>query len=311
VRDAFLSSKSKSFRSPAALELLSLCVAKEKVTKEKGHPAWRLPGILPGKSVSRGRAFRQHIHVLAKRHRHPADAPFGACRPRLTAAQGSREERRAIVARTRCAAAAPLRERRGTWLSVFPLTSDRPERSRAAAESKGGACGCPSTSAFGLRSGRTAGAGGSASAFALAPSRVRARMARCSTGDPCAAVRRGRQAAQRALPGMATPFRAGRSPLEKPGPDSRTCRAWMPGKRQAGWPSLLVTFLLATQEKSDSSAAGDRKLLLLALARPKKASRLKSLPPTARARASRTTEGSLLWTGCAPTAVYQGASHDT
>jgi len=33
-------------------------VAKEKVTKEKGHPAWRLPGILPGKSVSRGRAFR-------------------------------------------------------------------------------------------------------------------------------------------------------------------------------------------------------------------------------------------------------------
>jgi hypothetical protein len=36
----------------------------------------------------------------------------------------------------------------------------------------------------------------------------------------------------------------------------------MGGKRQAGWPSLLVTFLLATQEKSDSSAAGDRKLLL-------------------------------------------------
>ncbi|MGB5851635.1 MAG: hypothetical protein WBG85_04985, partial [Rhodanobacter sp.] len=28
----------------------------------------------------------------------------------------------------------------------------------------------------------------------------------------------------------------------------------MPGKRQAGWPSLLVTFLLATQEKSDSVA---------------------------------------------------------
>jgi flagellar biosynthesis protein FliQ len=34
----------------------------------------------------------------------------------------------------------------------------------------------------------------------------------------------------------------------------------MPGKRQAGWPSLLVTFLLATQEKSDSVAAGDRPL---------------------------------------------------
>ena len=35
----------------------------------------------------------------------------------------------------------------------------------------------------------------------------------------------------------------------------------MPGKRQAGWPPLLVTFLLATQEKSDSVAEGDRPLL--------------------------------------------------
>src|SRR6185312_7765411 len=56
-------------------ELLSLCVAKEKVTKEKGHPGWRLPGLLPGKSVRRGRAFRagilptrkgESIHGLAR-----------------------------------------------------------------------------------------------------------------------------------------------------------------------------------------------------------------------------------------------------
>jgi hypothetical protein len=33
----------------------------------------------------------------------------------------------------------------------------------------------------------------------------------------------------------------------------------MPGKRQAGWPSLWFTFLLATQEKSDSAAGGGRK----------------------------------------------------
>ena len=33
--------------------------SKEKIAKEKGHPAWRLPGILHGKFVSRGRAFRQ------------------------------------------------------------------------------------------------------------------------------------------------------------------------------------------------------------------------------------------------------------
>src|SRR6185437_7635020 len=43
-------------------------------------------------------------------------------------------------------------------------------------------------------------------------------------------------------------------PLEKPGTGSRTFRPWMDGKRQPGWPSLLVTFLLATQEKSNSGA---------------------------------------------------------
>jgi len=41
---------------------------------------------MPGKSVRRGRAFRQHIPVLAKRNRHPADARCAACRPRPTAA---------------------------------------------------------------------------------------------------------------------------------------------------------------------------------------------------------------------------------
>jgi hypothetical protein len=30
-----------------APESLSLCVLKEKVTKEKEHPAWRLPGSCP------------------------------------------------------------------------------------------------------------------------------------------------------------------------------------------------------------------------------------------------------------------------
>jgi hypothetical protein len=66
--------------------------------------------------------------------------------------------------------------------------------------------------------------------FAFAFHRVRATKARCSTWGPCAAVRRGRQAAQRESTGMSTPFRQGRSPVEKPGPGSRTCRA---GARQA------------------------------------------------------------------------------
>ena len=79
----------KGFRLPLAAELLSLCVAKEKVTKEKGHPAWRLPGILPGKSVSRGRAFRTGILPVRKGVDIPVDSRYAACRPRLTAAQGT------------------------------------------------------------------------------------------------------------------------------------------------------------------------------------------------------------------------------
>jgi energy-coupling factor transporter ATP-binding protein EcfA2 len=92
--------------------------SKREVTKRKRHPAWRLPGIgqpllrcpnsgihafaMPGNSVSWGRAFRQHIPVLAKRNRLPADSLYAACRPQLTAAQRSRVKQRTILACTRC-----------------------------------------------------------------------------------------------------------------------------------------------------------------------------------------------------------------
>jgi len=100
IRLAAIDSRSKSFRAPLAPELLSLCVLKEKVTKEKEHPAWRLPGLLPGKSVSRGRAFRAGIVPARKGVAIPGNARCAACRPRLTAAQGTPVEQRAIVART-------------------------------------------------------------------------------------------------------------------------------------------------------------------------------------------------------------------
>ena len=44
-----------------AAELLFSCVAKRKVTKREGHPEAALAGLLPGKSVRRGRAFRAGI----------------------------------------------------------------------------------------------------------------------------------------------------------------------------------------------------------------------------------------------------------
>ena len=83
----------------------------------------------------------------------------------------------------------------------------------------------------------------------------RARCAPALPGPP--GRRRGGddQAAQRASPGMDSPFRAGRSPLEKPGHGSRTCRARMPGKRQPGCRFLLATSLLDKQKRS-SSATG-------------------------------------------------------
>ena len=41
---------------------------------------------------------------------------------------------------------------------------------------------------------------------------------------------------------MSTPFRPDRSPVEKPAPGSRTCRAVTPGKRQTGWPLFGLLF---------------------------------------------------------------------
>src|SRR5690348_14623728 len=94
-------------------ELLFSCVAKRKVTKREGHPAWRLPGILPGKSVSRGRTFRTGLLPVRKGESIHGLARCAACRPRLTAAQGPRVEQRAILARTtRCATAARWRRTR-------------------------------------------------------------------------------------------------------------------------------------------------------------------------------------------------------
>jgi hypothetical protein len=61
-----------------------------------GHPCPRLPG----KSVSRGRAFRQHIHVLAKRHRHPCRCPLRGLSTPTHRRTGAPVEQRAIVART-------------------------------------------------------------------------------------------------------------------------------------------------------------------------------------------------------------------
>ena len=76
MRDALAAFKGQSFRLPAAAELLSLCVAKEKVTKEKGHPAWRLPPIHGRQVREPGSGFSNGHPARAKRHRHPCRCPL-------------------------------------------------------------------------------------------------------------------------------------------------------------------------------------------------------------------------------------------
>ena len=64
-------------RLPAP-ELLFSCVAKRKVTKREGHPGWRLPGVLPGKSVRRGPGFSSGLLSARKGVALPGNARCAA-----------------------------------------------------------------------------------------------------------------------------------------------------------------------------------------------------------------------------------------
>jgi len=114
-------SASKSFRAPPARESL-FSAWPEKSNPKRGHPAWRFPGILPGKCVRYGLAFRRHVHVPTKRNRHRADSPAGrAAMPhRRTGGPGGAarilrallekpHQKHAVVSRFALAAAARLR----------------------------------------------------------------------------------------------------------------------------------------------------------------------------------------------------------
>ena len=73
---------------------------KRKLTKEKGHPAWRLPGIHARQVREPGAGFSTGHPALAKRSRHPCQLPCGPVVPSSPPHRGPVEQR-AIVARTR------------------------------------------------------------------------------------------------------------------------------------------------------------------------------------------------------------------
>jgi hypothetical protein len=227
VRDALASFRAKSFRgksfrAPAAPELLLFCLSKREVTKRKRPPAWRLPGILPGKSVSRGRAFRTGILPVRKGTDIPVGSRCAACRPRLTAAQGTPGR----------AAGHPGPH------SV--------ESRKAKSESHSKAVLC---SDF-------------ASALDPAPSKSARRERAALPGAPMARrVGEGKPAGWPArMPASFSPAQdvLSKNPVAHP----RTRRAGCPQGAPSGWPFSWVTFSLATQRESDSAAEGRRKLLL-------------------------------------------------
>jgi hypothetical protein len=67
----------------------SLLLVQKRSNQEKTTPRLALAGLLPGKSVSRGRAFRAGIVPARKGESIHGLARYAACRPRLTAAQGT------------------------------------------------------------------------------------------------------------------------------------------------------------------------------------------------------------------------------
>ena len=256
--------RAKSGRSPSATELLFSCVAtpapgaransaagpkgggqdarsKRKVTKREGHPAWRLPGI-------HARQVREAGSGFSTAHPCAGEKESTSCRFPLRGL--STPPHRRTGAPGRAADHPDPHSSQDPRQELPPHPNPLPRQSRGRG-SRGG-CVAAAHDARGLAVLKSAGHDG--------PLLCR---------GPCAAVRDGRQAAQRASTRMSMPFRQGRMPCRKARPALTDLPGRKPGKRQAGWP-----FSLATQRESDSVAAGDRPLFAL---KTTKASRLKSL----------------------------------
>ena len=248
MRDALVSFRAKSFRGksfrlPAAAELLSLCVAKEKVTKEKGHPAYAPCGHPARKVRVRVTGFVDRASCPdAKLAGIPAGHPAGFPSPvrRFRGGPGRAAGHRG------------------------PHFSERPEQRR-------------SNSSAVLRSGAGAVAFAFASALEL-HHRVRATMARRSTRGP---LRGGETWTTGRVAGTdrdVGSFSRGQDARSKSPAPAHGLAGQEPGKRQAGCRFLLVTSLLDKQKRSNSPSEGGRKLFASKQQRHPELSRLKSLP---------------------------------
>jgi hypothetical protein len=96
----FFALEAKSFHAPLAPESLSLACPRESNQRE-GHPAYALAGLLPGKSAAGLRGLSTAPPVLTPNWPASVPATLRAFLHPPAAAEGSREEQRALLARTR------------------------------------------------------------------------------------------------------------------------------------------------------------------------------------------------------------------
>jgi len=220
----------KNFRAPLAPESLSLCLAKEKVTQEKGHPAWRFPPI-PGWKVRE------------------SEPGFSAARPCTVekASASCRCPLRGLIVSASPPHRGPEQRARIGQLLLRCLHSGIPAFTCAHSPKNRQVC----TAALSQRRSRCAPSAGQA-------------WPALSSGPLCGGEGRTTRP-EGGSTGMSSLFRPDRSPAEKPGRPSRTFHPWMGGKRQAGCRFLLVTSLLDKQKRSDSGAEGARKPLIQAI----------------------------------------------
>ncbi len=225
----------------------------EKVTKEKATPLPRFPGILPGKFACGLRGLSTGHPALTPNWLASMQAtlrafpsPARRCRGdpgRAPRHRGADSVRRGVAsARARRHVAFGVFVSPPIALSVAPQRRSRRVRLAEALRLR------PSAYAQGERL-RWAAPLLLPFAFALAPSRVRARMARCSTRGPCAAVRRGRQGRAAGVARDGNAFSRGQEPARKARPRLTDLPGRKPGKRQAGWPSLWLLSLWPRKEK--------------------------------------------------------------
>ena len=258
---SFHPSKAKSFRAPAARESLFSCVAKRKVTKREGHPAWRLPPI-------HGRQVREAGPGFSTAHPCAGEKESASCRFPLRGLSSPPHRRTGAPGRAaghpgphsvrNGCAAAKVAELPSSAVPQVPVylcgsRSARTERWVLSQVHVSFACAFASAFAF---------ASFFASAFDRAFSRVRAGCALLFRG-PCATVSWGRQA-RRGIGRKPIPFRQHTDVLSKsPAPAHGLAGHGCPTSVKRGGLSLWLSFSLATQRESNSPSEGGRKLLAL------------------------------------------------